>query len=62
MFSWLIRLILIIAGVVAEWFIARDSPRFQLVELCVSIFLVFVLAFWPTRWSQYFNGMRKKSS
>jgi uncharacterized membrane protein YoaK (UPF0700 family) len=55
-FSWLIRLILIIAGVVAEWFIARDVPQFQLVELCVSIFLVifivFVLAFWPTRWSQ----------
>ena len=66
MFSWLIRLILIIAGVVAEWFIARDAPQFQLVELCVSIFLVvfivFVLAFWPTRWSQYFNGMHKKSS
>jgi hypothetical protein len=51
---------------VAEWFIARDAPQFQLVELCVSIFLVvfivFVLPFWPTRWSQYFNGMRKKSS
>jgi uncharacterized membrane protein YoaK (UPF0700 family) len=65
-FSWLIRLILIIAGVVAEWFIARDSPRFQPVELSVSIllvvFIVFVLALWPTRWSQYFNGMYKKCS
>lgn len=66
MFSWLIRLMLIVAGVVAEWFIARDSPRFHLVELSVSlllvVFIVFVLAFWPTRWSQYFNGLHKKSS
>jgi hypothetical protein len=65
-FSWLIRLILIISGVVAEWFVARSSPQFRLVELCMSIFLVvfivFVLAFWPARWSHYFNGLHKKSS
>ena len=64
MFSWLVRLILIVSGAVAEWFIARDAPQFQLVELSVSVFLVtfvvFVLAFWPARWSQYLDG--KKSS
>jgi hypothetical protein len=55
---------MIIAGAMAEWLITRDSPRFQLVELVMSFFLVllvvYVAAFWPARWSGYLNSMYRK--
>jgi hypothetical protein len=64
MFSWLIRILMILAGAMAEWLIARDSPRFQLVELFMSFFLVllmiYVAAFWPARWSEYLNSTYRK--
>lgn len=41
----LIRLILIPAGLVASWFVARDAPNFGIVQTMVAIFLlVFVVA------------------
>jgi hypothetical protein len=65
MFSWIARIILIAAGAMAEWFIARDSPRFQLLEICMSLFLivfiVYVAAFWPASWSRFFDNLRRKS-
>ncbi|MBL6615217.1 MAG: hypothetical protein ISP45_14480 [Reyranella sp.] len=63
-FSWFIRILMIVAGAMAEWLIARGSPRFQLVELGMSFFLVllmlYVAAFWPARWSEYLNSMYRK--
>jgi hypothetical protein len=57
MFSWLLRVGLITVSVIAGWFIVGDSPRYQVVELCISAFLVMVIlfaaAFWPARWSEY---------
>jgi hypothetical protein len=40
----LIRLILIPAGIIASWFVAKDAPNFGAVQTMVAIFLlVFVL-------------------
>ena len=40
----LIRLILIPAGIVASWFVAKDAPNFGAVQAMVAVFLlVFVL-------------------
>jgi hypothetical protein len=54
--SWIVRLLMIAAGVVAEWFVSRDAPNFGVLQGAVSLLLlvlsVFVLAFWPPRWSQ----------
>jgi hypothetical protein len=65
MLSWLVRIFLIVAGAMAEWFIARDSPQFQLVEICMSfflvVFIVFVMAFWPARWSEYLDRTFRRS-
>jgi hypothetical protein len=38
--AWLIRLILIPAGVIAGWFVAKDAPNFGAVQAMVAIFLV----------------------
>jgi hypothetical protein len=44
MIAWLTRLILIPAGAVASWFVARDAPNFGAVQAIAAVFLlVFVL-------------------
>ena len=45
MFTWLLRLILIPAGIIAGWFVAKDAPNFGIVQSMVALFLiVFVVA------------------
>ncbi|MGD9881182.1 MAG: hypothetical protein AB7U95_13705 [Reyranella sp.] len=64
MFSWLVRLILIVASAIAQWFVATDSPHFGIVQGVVGILLialvVFVLAFWPARWSHRLDRVGRK--
>jgi hypothetical protein len=54
--GWVARGLLIAAGFVASWFVARDAPQFGLVQMAVAllllVFVVWVLAFWPERWTQ----------
>ncbi len=38
--AWLIRIILIPAGFIASWFVAKDAPNFGAVQTMVAIFLV----------------------
>ena len=60
MLSWLIRLILIVSGAIAEWFVARDALNFAVIQGVVALLLgamiVFALAFWPAHWSQFLNN------
>lgn len=44
MIAWLTRLILILAGVIAGWFVAKDAPNFGAVQAITAVFLlVFIL-------------------
>ena len=55
MLNWILRGILIVAGVVASWFVTRDSPQFGIMQIAVVllliVFIVAILAFWPERFS-----------
>lgn len=55
MLSWLVRLLLLASGTIAGWVVAQDAPNFGVVQAMVALLLialiVFVLAFWPARWS-----------
>lgn len=45
MIAWLLRLILVPAGVIAGWLVGRDQPNFGLVQSIVALFvIVFVVA------------------
>ena len=63
MVSWLVRGLLIAAGFVTSWFMTKDSPRFELMEMAVTtllvVFIVAVLAFWPARWADILNRLHK---
>ena len=60
MLSWLVRLILIVSGILAEFFVARDAINFSIIQGVMALLLfgliVFALAFWPARWSHFFDG------
>jgi len=53
MLSWIVRGLLIVAGFVASWFMAKDAPQFGIMQVAVALLLmvlvVAVLAFWPER-------------
>jgi hypothetical protein len=55
MVSWVARLLLIAAGTVTSWFVARDEPNFSVIQLATALllltFVVAVLAFRPARWT-----------
>lgn len=55
MLGWVVRIIMIVAGVVTGLFVAKDAPLFGVVQTMVVLLLlaliVAALAFWPERWS-----------
>jgi hypothetical protein len=55
MLNWLTRVLLLAAGFIASWLIASDAPQFGLMQVAVAlvlvVFIVAVLAFWPTQWT-----------
>ena len=66
MLSWVVRLLLLLADVVASLFVARDALNFQLIQGVIATILValfvFVLAFWPERWKHFLNRTDPKAS
>lgn len=44
MIGWLVRLVLIIAGVVAAWFVPRDSINFSVIQIGVVLVAVLLIA------------------
>jgi uncharacterized membrane protein YoaK (UPF0700 family) len=55
MLGWIVRIIMIVAGVVAGLFVARDAPNFGVVQMMVMLLLLALIvagfAFWPENWS-----------
>jgi len=63
MIGWIVRLILVVAGSVTGFFVAKDAPNFGVIQGVVGIALialvVFVLAYWPARWTRLIDGFIK---
>jgi hypothetical protein len=65
MINWIARGLLIAAGIVASWFIARDAPQFGLAQAAVLLILlvliVALLALWPTQWTSWINQFTRRT-
>ena len=52
MVAWIARGLLIAGGAVTSWFVAKDAPNFELVQMAVGLLLLTlvesVIAFWPS--------------
>jgi len=62
--SLIVRGLLLLSGTVTGWFVARDAPNFSFIQGMVSLLviavIVFVIAFWPTRWADRLNERVKR--
>ena len=63
MLGWVARGLLIVAGFVVSWFVAKDAPQFGVMQMAVAlilfIFIVAVLAFWPERWTHLLSRFHR---
>jgi hypothetical protein len=63
MLGWVARGLLIVAGFVASWFVAKDAPQFGVMQMAVAlilfIFIVAVLALWPERWTHLLSRLHR---
>ena len=54
MLNWIVRGLLVVAGIVTGIFIAEDAPNFGVIQMMVALLLltliVAAIAFWPSRW------------
>jgi hypothetical protein len=64
MLGWIVRGLLIVAGFVASWFVAKDAPQFGIMQMAVALFLfvivVAVLAFWPEQWTHVLSRLHRR--
>lgn len=62
--SWIARIVLIVAGIVASWLVAKDAPYFRTLQLATAVLLVVLIlvaiAFWPARWTAKFRRLFKR--
>jgi hypothetical protein len=60
MFTWIVRALLVLAGVIASWFIGKDAPGFASVQMTIATLLfvavVAVAAFWPLPYKRRHAG------
>lgn len=63
MLGWFARLLLIVAGSITSWFIARDALNFDIIRMVIAVLLftlvVMIAAFWPTL-TNWFKSKKKK--
>lgn len=50
MLGWIVRMLLVLAGSITSWFVARDALNFTIIQMVVTVFLftisVIIVAFW----------------
>jgi len=63
MLGLILRGFLIAVGVVASWLVAKDSPQYGIMQMAVALLLlvliVWVVAFWPERWTHLLSRLHK---
>ena len=64
MLSLIFRGFLIAVGFVASWFVAKDAPQFEIMQMAAALFLfvlvVAVLAFWPEQWTHVLSRLHRR--
>ena len=51
MVGWVVRVLLIIAGLITSFFVARDALNFEIIQMVVALMLftlfIVIITFWP---------------
>ncbi|MDF2690135.1 MAG: hypothetical protein K0Q80_3101 [Microvirga sp.] len=63
MLGWIVRGLMIGAGVITSIFIAKDAPLYGFVQTMLAVglmaLIVAIAAFWPQRWMPKFDRWNK---
>lgn len=59
MLGWLVRILLVVAGFIASWFVARDALNFDIVQMVVAIFLFTIIVAIAAFWDVLVNWLRR---
>ena len=61
MLGWIYRILIVLAGLLTSWFVARDALNFEVIQMLVAVILftivVAIIAFWPIL-KDWFKGLR----
>jgi hypothetical protein len=64
MLGWVVRGLMVIAGVVTGIFVAKDAPLYGFVQTMMALglltLIVAVAAFWPQRWMPSFGRRNRR--
>ncbi len=58
--SWLLRPILIVAAIIAGWFVAEDSGNFTVVQMTVAVVLIALLVAIATFWEMVADWLKER--
>jgi membrane protein YdbS with pleckstrin-like domain len=60
--AWLVRGLLVLAGIVASWWVAEDEPVFPVVQMVIVLLLIvfalLVAEVWLPRWRERFSNRK----
>jgi uncharacterized protein YacL len=63
MLTWIVRLLMIAAGSVTGWFVAKDVPIFGVAQVMMTLVLIVlfvaIVAFWPQAWTAALNRFHR---
>lgn len=51
MVGWIVRIVLSLAAVITGWFVARNAPNFDIVQMAVGLLLITVFLLIAAFWS-----------
>ncbi|WP_334149880.1 hypothetical protein [Hyphomicrobium sp.] len=57
---WLIRPILLLAAIIAGWFVAEEAPNFGVVQMVVAVFLIAALVGLAAFWEALMDWTRRR--
>jgi hypothetical protein len=58
--SWLLRPILIVAALIAGWFVAEDSANFTVIQMVVAVVLIAVLVALAAFWEMLADWLKER--
>jgi len=58
--SWLLRPLLLLAAIIAGWFVAEEAPNFGVVQMVVAVFLIAALVALAAFWEAVMERLRER--
>ena len=62
MLNWILRPIMVIAAVIAGWFVARDAVNFSVIQMVVGLLLITALVAVAACWEMIADRLKSRKN